>query len=101
MKGYPKNLNTKEDYEFVRNNFPKEEWAQDFQNLLDTQYDWYFEKELGVDEEGLTDDTHKVVESEQDGVVTRAQYEWKYNPFCKLARIGYTKQEVQDILNAR
>lgn len=101
MKGYPKHLNTKEDYEYVRHNFPKEVWEDDFKNLLDTQYDWFFEKELAENEEGLTDTTHKVVENEQDDKVTRSQYKWDYNPFCKLARIGYTEQEVQDILNER
>lgn len=101
MKGYPKHLNTKEDYEYVRQNFSKEVWEEDFKNLLDTQYDWFFEKELAEGEEGIIDTTHKVVENEQDGKATHAQYKWDYNPFCKLARIGYTEQEVQDILNER
>ena len=101
MKGYPKHLNTKEDYEYVRQNFSKEAWEEDFKNLLDTQYDWFFEKELAEGEEGIIDTTHKVVENEQDGKATHSQYKWDYNPFCKLARIGYTEQEVQDILNER
>ena len=101
MKGYPKHLNTKEDYEYVRQNFSKEVWEEDFKNLLDTQYDWFFEKELAEGEEGIIDTTHKVVENEQDGKETRSQYKWDYNPFCKLTRIGYTEQEVQDILNER
>lgn len=30
MVGYPKSLKTKEDYEYVRNNFPKEMWKKIF-----------------------------------------------------------------------
>ena len=37
MKGYPKNLNTKFDYLYVKENFKRELWEKDFQNLLDTR----------------------------------------------------------------
>lgn len=51
MVGYPKSLKTKEDYEYVRNNFPKEMWKKDFQALLDSSYDWFFvEKLLKIEE---------------------------------------------------
>ena len=46
MVGYPKSLKTKEDYEYVRNNFPKEMWKKDFQALLDSSYDWFFVEKL-------------------------------------------------------
>ena len=42
MRGYPKNLNTKKDYEYVRANFPAEEWKPDWQKLLDTMKDCHW-----------------------------------------------------------
>ena len=46
MKGYPQHLNTKADYMYVRANFPREQWLPDFQALLDSTHDWFFEKHL-------------------------------------------------------
>ncbi len=99
MVGYPKFLNTKEDYEFVRANFPKEEWESDFKALLNERYEWF---NLGeIEGEGVTDDTHKVVEDKQDdGTVVRYQYEYKENENARIYRLGYTVEEVESILNA-
>lgn len=99
MVGYPKFLNTKEDYEFVRANFPKEEWESDFKALLNERYEWF---NLGeIEGEGVTDDTHKVVEDKQDdGTITRYQYEYKENENARIYRLGYTVEEVESILNA-
>lgn len=55
MRNYPKVLQTKEDYEYVRTNFPKEKWMGDFQSLLDTQYEWFLIKELASDEAEISD----------------------------------------------
>lgn len=102
MKGYPKFLNTREDYEFVRDNFDRSEWEKDFQYLLDTRCDWFFVSWLSDGDEGVTDATNKVVEmkSEVDGqdVVTRAQYVLQENPDCKLNRLGFSKEEIEGIL---
>lgn len=100
MKGYPKFLSTKADYEYVRSNFPKEAWAKDFQALLDTQYEWMYVKDLEDGEIGMSDDTHKIeIDSEQlGGDGTRRQYEYAYNPHCKLVQIGYTADEVKRFL---
>lgn len=102
MRGYPKFLNTKEDYEYVRKNFPKEQWEQDFKALLDTQREWFFVKELAEGEIGLSDDTHKIEvehsEMSNDSKSHSYQYELRYNPQCLMARIGYTEEEVKAIL---
>lgn len=102
MLGYPKTLKTKADYEYVRNNFPKEQWRAAFQNLLDTQNEWFFVKELAQGEAGQSDDTHKIVISpsfeNEDGAAHNYQYELRYNPNCMLARVGYTVEEVEAIL---
>ena len=35
MKGVPKYLNTKEDYDYVKANFPREVWEKFYRELLD------------------------------------------------------------------
>lgn len=91
MVGFPENLNTKEDYEYIRKNFPKEQWQPAFQNLLDTMHAWFNVGEITGD--GLTDDTHKIAVDEQHNV--RYQYEYKADTNCKLLRLGYTEDEVK------
>lgn len=100
MIGYPKTLNTKEDYEYVRANFPKEEWQGEFQNLLDTVYEWFNMDALADGDAGITDDTHKVTEDKREDMttVTRTQWEYKENPDAKIFKLGYTVDEVKAIL---
>lgn len=100
MKGFPKNLNTREDYEYVRANFTAEEWKPEWQALLDTMSDYFFVKTLEEGEEAPEGDGYKVQESEQDGVTTRSLYQLQENPACKLLRLGFTKAEVKEALAA-
>lgn len=105
MKGYPKNLNTKEDYEYVKEHFPAEQWKPDYQKLLDSEYDWFFESNLEDAESGVEDDTHKIVASESEGengekTIIYAQYVLKLNPTCKLMRLGFTETEVKEALSS-
>ena len=53
MVGFPTALNTKADYEYVRANFPAEQWQPVYQDLLDTMYDWF---NMGTTDGGTTDD---------------------------------------------
>lgn len=101
MRGYPKNLNTKEDYLFVVQNFSKDEWEQDFQDLLSGESDWMFVRPLPNKEAGVVDTYHKVVENSDpmSGQTTYAQYEWKSNPDAKIYKLGFTVQEVQNIID--
>lgn len=96
MIGYPKHLNTKEDYEYVKDNFPAEEWKPYYQELLDTQKDWF---PIGEVEEsnGITDDTHKIVEEKDltNKTTKYIQYELQDNPNCLLLRLGFTAEEVK------
>lgn len=98
MRNYPKVLQTKEDYEYVRQNFPKEEWQADFQALLDGQKAWFFVKELADGEIGMSDTTHKIeINNGMDGN-KRYQFELRYNPDCKLAQLGYNEDQVKEYL---
>lgn len=101
MVGYPKTLNTREDYEFVRQYFPKEKWQADFQNLLDSMYQWYNVGTIADESAGVSDDTHKIVidEDRNTGTKTYYQYEKKKDEHCKLLRLGFTEAEVKAALS--
>jgi 16S rRNA C967 or C1407 C5-methylase (RsmB/RsmF family) len=97
MKGYPKHLNTKQDYEFVRKHFPKRKWEKDFQALLKSEKTWLPIKTLTEKDRVVIDDTHKTVET-GDGVV---QMELKIDKNSKMARLGYTREEIEQILSEK
>lgn len=95
MRGYPKHLNTRTDYEYVRTHFSKEMWKADFEALLATEKEWY---NLGeIEGTGVEDDTHKVVVDEKGE--KKYQYEYRMNPNAKIYRLGYTAEEIKDILS--
>ena len=96
MKGVPKFLNTRDDYDYMQLNFPKEVWQPFFQALLDTRNDWFFVKVLAENEEGIIDDTHKVEVNEETGIKT--QFEYRFNNSCKLRQLGYTVDEVERMI---
>lgn len=94
MKGYPKYLNSKEDYLFVKDNFEKSLWSKDYQELLEDTTMWA--NKGNVDKtEGITDVNHKVLKSDKDGVTEYTQFELVANPDCKLLMLGFTKAEVE------
>lgn len=97
MMGFSKWLNSKQDYLYVKDNFPKQQWVDKFQSLLDERLAWFNLGEIADD--GITDETHKVVENEIDGAFVKYQYELKENPGSTLYRIGFTVDEVNKILN--
>ena len=91
MRGLPKNLNTKEDYLYIKDNYNKEYWLSAFQNLLDTRYSWF-----AIDKKDyVEDDKHKKVHNEQEG--TYEYFVHKLNKNAKLYQLGFTVKEVQAI----
>lgn len=99
MKGYPKTLNTKEDYEYVKENFPAEQWKPDYQKLLDSMNDWVPTGKLDSEDDGIVDDTHKITE-ENSGSEKKTYVQWEMQeiPTCKLNRLGFTVEEVKAAL---
>ena len=61
---------------------------------MDSRKDWF---NVGETDNGIIDDTHKVIKDEQAGKTY--QYELQVNPSCKMHRIGYTREEVEKALN--
>lgn len=99
MVGMPKYLNTKEDYEYVRLNFAAELWKPKFQALLDERFNWFNDGALVEGAAGVTDDTHKIVENKgPDDAITRYQYVLMEDENCAMFRVGYTVNEITEIL---
>ena len=97
MHGFPKYLSTKQDVLNVMQEYPKQT-KKFLQELLDTKDVWMLVRKLDLDEEGVQDDTHKVVtndDPETKDIVEKYQYEFKEDPNGTIFRMGFTVQEVQ------
>lgn len=103
MRGFPPHLNTKEDYLNMLNIDPAKTVTM-LQELLDTRCLWIQTKELESEEEGVTDDTHEVRElvfvnpDTQQQEKKYCQYEWQESPYTPLFQLGFTVQEVDDLI---
>lgn len=101
MVGFPKWLNTKEDFLYIREHFPREQWEPVFQALLDERMAWLNVGRLKNEADGIADKAHKVfiVGGEEDGTpVQYYQYEYKEDENCRLFRLGFKADEVQQLL---
>lgn len=98
MKGFPQSLNTKEDYLYIIENFPKEIWIKELQCLLDTKDYWYYIHNVPSLKEGINNQNMKVEEIFDNDKVIYAQYERRENPNAKLFMLGFTVKEVQELI---
>lgn len=102
MVGLPKWLNTREDYLYVKDNFPREQWEPVFRALLDERMAWLNVGRLESEAQGIINETHKVVLCGDDmpgGEIQYYQYEYREDPNCRLLQLGFTVEEVQQLLN--
>ena len=97
MQGFSKYLNTRQDVENMIDRYPQETAAY-LQKLLDGRFAWMVIGELAADDDGLVDDTHKVVEEEREGRVVRLQMELREDPGAHLFRLGLTVEEAEKII---
>ena len=100
MKGFPKYINSKQDVLNLLVEYPSET-KQYLQELLDTKDAWLMAGKLETGEAGITDKTHKVVETkdqETDEVKERYQYEFKEDPNGTIYRLGFTPDEVRKLI---
>ena len=61
MRGIPKHCNTKQDYEYLINNYSEDVWKPIMQTLYNDSLQFFNRGVLTSEETGITDDTHKVV----------------------------------------
>lgn len=101
MRGFPKHLNSKQDYLYVIQEFPPEQWLPRLQSLLYERFAWLPTGKLADGDNGVTDDTHRVIEMHDETgqvVVERVQEHYIEDPNATIFRLGFTVEEVQAIL---
>lgn len=104
MKGFPKHLNTKADYEYIRRAFPESQWKPCWQALLDSAYDWFTVFELESKEIGEEIEGKARVLTETDDATGKVRYFQSYmqmNPNCRLLKLGFTEDEVKKVLGIK
>ena len=90
-------LNSAYDYQYVKDNFPKEVYQQKYQELIGENDKWLNTKKLAEDEVAVVDKTHRVIEVKNEitgEIRERYQQEYKEDPNCKLFKLGFTVEEV-------
>lgn len=91
MVGNPKYLNTRFDYEYVKDNF--DNWREYWQELYDSRKIWANVELVG---DGIEDETHRLVQShDMEGNPITIQQELQVDSNAKLFRIGFTEAEVE------
>ena len=106
MKGFPKYLNTKSDYIYIKENFPKEEWFPVWVGLLKNHQEWFATGALENKSAGVEDATHRIREDitpammSADGKekVSYTQEELRDNPAHPFFALGFTQEEVEEAL---
>ena len=95
MRGFPKYINSMGDIENLKQEYPQElaAWLQDIYDYKDV---WLMTSKLEEGNDGITDDTHKVVEStdpETKEVTERYQYELMEDPNGTIFRLGFASSD--------
>lgn len=105
MKGFPKHLNSKADYYYIKDNFPEKKWRPYWQALLDERFRWMDDHVISGSDEGITDETHRVSSytttdtTTGEEVTVYVQQEYKKNPGSDFWRMGFTVEEVEKAMN--
>lgn len=102
MKGFPKVLNTKEDYEISCRMAKKGLLSRDsvkrvLEKLAATEKYWVFDRVLGVAE--AADAGARVIEQDVDGVAERHQYILQTDVQSRLVKSGLSLAEVQTLIS--
>lgn len=103
MRGFPNNLNTKEDYTNMFAIAPDQAkvWLQ---SLMDDRFTWFQVGKLEEGDDGVTDDTHRVMDATEsveggDDVTVRYQYELREDQHSQFFLLGFTVDEANAIIN--
>jgi hypothetical protein len=101
MRGFPKVLNSRQDYKNVVNDFGyTAKIKRAYEGLLNTAEKYKFDKELAAesDRTGPAPE-YKVMTQEEEGTETIVQYKLVDNPNGKIFKLGFTIDEVQEVVN--
>ena len=99
MKGFPKKLNSKEDYYYIKEHFEESQWKPKWEALLSNRKNWFAAKTLKEGAKGRTDSSHYVetYKNDDDTEVT-VQYELRDDISSDFFRYHFTEEEVQEAL---
>lgn len=99
MRGFPKRLNTKFDYLYIRENFSADKWAPAWRALLSENKNWFFTGKVKNESDGLSDSNHRVEAGKSvDGETEYYQYEYMVDPSSDMVKMGFTEDEINDAL---
>ena len=95
MRGFPNQLNTNQDVLNLLEIYPEETKAY-LAELVKSAKGWIDPVLLDEEESGIEDETH-AIRIDEDGA--RYQMTWAYDTGSKLARLGFTIEEAEVIIN--
>ena len=96
MRGYPTHINTRRDLEHAMAIDPARTKSL-IQKWLDSREGWHTTAALSAEADGVTDETHRVVD-QGDETSEWYQQEWGALPNNMLDRIGLSKSEAEAML---
>lgn len=94
---YPTELKTREDYDFVRQNFDFSLWKKDWRALLFCKT-WHTLKTSDSLDGLMQDNTHRVIKSQSPAGASYVEQEYVDDPSAKINLFGLTQDEVKQIL---
>lgn len=97
MKGYPAHFATMHDVN-VAMEMDEERTKSRLQQLIDGSRGWYVAGSLAKEADGVTDETHRVVDQGQDGNHDWYQEEYGVLPGNELERIGLSIEEAEALV---
>ena len=99
MKGFPKKLNSKDDYYYIKEHFEESQWKPKWEALLSNRKNWFATKTLKEGAKGRTDSTHYVeTYKNDDDTEVNVQYELRDDISSDFFRYHFTEEEVQKAL---
>jgi len=101
MRGFPKHLNTKQDFINLKTQYPAETKAA-LQTLLDDRMQWLKTADLDESDPGLEDETHKIViDTDESDNEIRYQYEYMEDPAARIFHLGFTVEEAEAMIGGK
>ena len=101
MRGFSKVLNSRQDYENIVNDFGyTAKVKRAYQGLLNTAKKYEFDKELAAESDRTgPEPEYKVMTQEEEGTEKIVQFKLVDNPNGKIFRLGFTIEEVQEVID--
>lgn len=111
MRGFPKHLNTREDYDLVHaavlaGELPADKLLAAYDALLNTRQHYVFDRTLAADEpaDGNKPGYRVMAEGPENGTTQRTQYKLVDNPDARLYQLGFAVADIEaleeEIINA-